>query len=85
MSEVSKHLFLDDRFACFSNWYKVKKTVAWFLRLKRQTITVSFEPISADDMEQAKIEIIKCAHRGALAAEIVFIQPMISVNSEDVF
>ena len=50
----------EDRFARFSNWHKLRKTVAWILRLKDRLMKLKFEHglITVSEIDRAEIAII---------------------------
>ena len=66
-----------------SSWYRLKKSIAWFLcyrksllmaskggKLTRSTSTTSKRPITVEEMEKAELEILKCVQQHHFAEEI---------------
>ena len=63
---------ITERFSRFSSWYKLKRAVAWILKLKeilRKRVT-SKTPLTTDEIESAEIVIIQCVQRDHFRSEI---------------
>ena len=59
--------------AKFSTWYKLKKSVAWILRLKNKLLHkgIAFQSISVDELDRAEEEIIKCVQQDRFSEEVI--------------
>ncbi|XP_046556878.1 uncharacterized protein LOC124266109 [Haliotis rubra] len=71
----------------YSSWYRLKKAVAWILRLKKclmdrvnekqvngkQKTKLSLEPLSVSEMKHAEMAIIKYVQRSAFPVEVEFL------------
>ena len=63
---------METRFSRFSTWYKLKRSVAWILRIsdKLQRKKITFKPISVDELDRAEKAIIQCIQQESFAEEI---------------
>ena len=59
---------LADRFSRVSSWCRLKKAIAWILRLK--AILQLSSTLSADEIKAAEVEIIKCVQSSAFHSEL---------------
>ena len=71
-SDVNLELLLNDRFARFSSWYRLRHSVAWILRLKRCLLKqpISKGQLTVDELDKAERAIIQCVQCQTFAKEI---------------
>ena len=71
-SDVNLELQLNDRFARFSSWYRLKRSVAWILRLKRRLLKrpIPKGQLTVDELDKAERAIIQCVQCQTFAKEI---------------
>ena len=65
-------LFMESKFSRFSTWYKLRRSVAWLLRVKDKQLRreTTSQAISVDELDRAENEIIKCVQKEAFSEEI---------------
>ena len=73
VSKTYSESLMEVKFSRFSTWYKLKKSVAWILRLKNKLLhkEIAFQSISVDELDRAEKEIIKCVQQDRFSEEII--------------
>jgi len=71
-STSNSDMFLNDRFSRFSSWYRLKRSVAWILRLKKRLLKrpTNEGTLTVSELNNVKNAIIQCVQNHAFAKEI---------------